>query len=184
MSNDKYHQTAATSIAVHACELPENALLRHYLRAGAYADCYVTEVALPIAHAEYVEAFYTTQVFKLERFVLGRFAARPSTDLQARALADGTLTSFAAWRVEARATDQLLLSDCRGRTRSWLMVAATTNASATRLFFGSAVVPINRRRTGAAGMGFAFRALLGVHKLYSQVLLRAAATRLIRCSHQ
>ena len=166
--------------SIQACELPDDALLRKYLHGGAYADCYFTDVAHPVSHAEYVEAFYTTVVFKLERLLLSWLVSHPSTDLQARELATGQLTSFAAWRVEARKPHQLLLSDFRGRTRSWLMSVPTSNNQTTRLFFGSAVVPIVDRRSGEAGMGFVFRALLGFHKLYSRVLLRAAATRLAR----
>ena len=52
---------------IRSCELPSNALLNRYLASGAYADCYVTEVTRRVSHAEYVEAFYTTAVFKLER---------------------------------------------------------------------------------------------------------------------
>lgn len=50
----------------------------------------------------------------------------------------------------------------------------------TRLFFGSAVVPIIDRRSGEARMGPVFQALLGFHKLYSRILLRATVTRLAR----
>ena len=166
--------------SIQACELPDDALLRRYLSGGAYADCYVTEVAREISHAEYVEAFYTTAVFKLERLLLSWFVARPSTDAQAGELAEGKRTSFAAWSVEAREPDQVLLSDFQGRTRSWLMSAPASNNQTTRLFFGSAVVPIVNRRTGEARMGSAFRALLGFHKLYSRVLLSAAVNRLVR----
>ncbi len=165
--------------SIRACELPDDALLRRYLSGGAYADCYVTEVTGVISHAEYVEAFYTTAVFKMERLLLSWFVARPSTDAQAGELASGNRTSFAAWSVEARKPDQLLLSDFQGRTRSWLMSAPASN-NQTRLYFGSAVVPIVNRRTGEGSMGPAFRALLGFHKLYSRVLLRAAVTRLAR----
>jgi hypothetical protein len=165
---------------IQACELPDDALLRRYLSGGAYTDCYFAEVARVISHAEYVEAFYTTAVFKLERLLLSWFVARPSTDAQAEELASGKRTSFAAWNVEAREPDQLLLSDFQGRTRSWLMSAPASNNQTTRLFFGSAVVPIVNRRTGEARMGSAFRALLGFHKLYSRVLLRAAVNRLAR----
>jgi hypothetical protein len=153
------------------------------LRGGAYADCYVTEVARPVSHAEFVEAFYTTAVFKLERFLLRWLARKPSTDADARQLASGSLGAFAAWNVEARGTDQVLLSDFTGRTRSWLMIASVNNGAAaagTRLYFGSAVVPVVSDRSGRSGLGFTFRALLGFHKLYSRVLLRAARRRLIR----
>lgn len=165
--------------AVRSCALPPAALLRQYLDAGAYADCYVAELARPVSHAEFVETFYATPVFKLERMLLAVFVAKPSTDAQAKALAQGTVTAFAAWNVEARSADQLLMSDFQGRTRSWLMSEANGPA-ATRLYFGSAVVPLVSRTSGKARMGFAFRALLGFHKLYSRVLLGAACARLNR----
>lgn len=166
--------------------LPERALLGRYAKAGAYTDCYATEVPGPVSHAEYVEAFYTTAVFKLERLILAWFASKPSSDAQAKQLAAGALDSFAAWVVEARSDDQLLMSDFQGRTRSWLMVAPVQGGGAprTRLYFGSAVVPIVNRKSGQAGMGFAFRALLGFHKIYSRVLLSAACSRLARSRHQ
>lgn len=171
------------SVSIRACPLPEGALLRRYLHGGAYADCYVTEVAQPFSHAEYVEAFYTTAVFKVERLLLKWLVSRPSTDKEAGQLADGSLGSFAAWRVENRGPDQLLLSDFTGRTRSWLMIAPSEDGAAapvTRLYFGSAVVPAVNARTGKAELGFAFRSLLCFHKLYSRVLLLAARSRLAR----
>jgi hypothetical protein len=168
--------------AVRPCQLPADALLSRYAGSGAYADCYVADIAKSISHAEFVEAFYTTSVFKLERWLLRALAARPSTDAQARQLALGEIASFAAWFVEGRTPSQLLLSDFTGRTKSWLMVAAPIDASSThtRLFFGSAVVATRSTRTGRDSLGFAFKALLGFHKLYSQVLLRAALSRLCR----
>lgn len=164
--------------SIQGCKLPEQALLRKYLDGGGYTDCYCTDVAHPVAHADYVEAFYTSVVFKLERLLLAWFVSRPSTDQQALDLAAGKLSSFAAWSVEARTADQLLLSDFQGRTRSWLMTVPTANDGATRLFFGSAVVPLVDRRSGQARMGMAFRTLLGFHKHYSRVLLRAAVRKL------
>jgi len=165
---------------VQACELPSHALLRRYLEQGAYTDCYTIDVHHPVSQADYVEAFYTTRVFKLERLLLAWFASRPSTDRQVRDLANERLNVFAAWNVEARVGGQLLMRDMHQRTRSWLMCAPVAGAVAgsTRLYFGSAVVPIKDSRSGKARMGFAFRALLGFHKLYSKVLLRAAASRL------
>ncbi|WP_374564676.1 hypothetical protein [Ideonella sp.] len=165
---------------IHACELPANALLRRYLDEGAYADCYRIDVAGNVSQPEFVEAFYTTAVFKLERRLLAWFASRPSTDQQARDLAHERRNSFAAWNVEARVNGQLLMADMHQRTRSWLMCvpAPAGAAGSTRLYFGSAVVPLGGARSGKPRMGFAFRALLGFHKLYSRVLLRAAVTRL------
>lgn len=167
--------------SVQACELPPGALLGRYLGGGAYADCYVTEVARSVTHAEYVAAFYTTWVFKLERLLLKWLVSRPSTDAQAKELASGALDEFAAWSVESRGTDQLLLSDFRGRTRSWLMVASVENygTRGTCLYFGSAVVPVVNKKSGHAKLEFTYRVLLGFHKLYSRVLLRTARSRML-----
>lgn len=169
--------------SIETCELPADALLRKYDIQGAYTDCYATEVPRAIAHADYVEAFYTTGVFKLERLLLDWLASKPSTDDEARQLAAGTRETFAAWIVEERTTDQLLLREISGRTRSWLMVAAIGDVGRignTRLYFGSAVVPVVDSRTGTATLGSSYRALLGFHKLYSRVLLHAARSRLLR----
>lgn len=160
--------------------LPTHALLTKYANAGAYTDCFVTEIARTVSHAEFVEAFYTGGLFKVERLLLRVFISRPSTDLQARQLAAGELNEFAAWRVEARAVDQLLLCAIDGRTRSWLMVSAAEVPGRTRLYFGSAVVPVTNPSTGERSMGFVFKALLGFHNWYSRALLRAAAARLGR----
>lgn len=168
--------------AIRPHALPGQALLGKYAHNGGYADCYVADVARPVSHAQFVEAFYTTAVFKLERLLLAWLVAKPSTDAQAKQLAAGTLDAFAAWRVEARSADQLLMCDLRGSTRSWLMVATLPRegAAATRLYFGSAVLPIRDKATGQATMSLAFRALLGFHKVYSRALLRAACARLAR----
>lgn len=168
--------------SIKSCPLPPDALLNAYLQRGGYTDCYVADVARPVSHAEYVEAFYTTAVFKVERQLLTWLWSRPSTDLQAEQLAAGKLDSFAAWSVEGRSPNQLLLSDFTGHTKSWLMVAPAGRGgtASTRLYFGSAVVPIVNAKSGRATLGFAFRSLLGFHKLYSRVLLLAARSRLTR----
>jgi hypothetical protein len=146
---------------------------------GAYTDCYATDVPGAVSHARYVAAFYTTALFKLERLILKWVVSRPSTDAQAEQLAAGTIDRFAAWHVEARAEHQLLLCDFLGRTRSWLMVVPSETGDATRLYFGSAVVPVQNARTGKPTLGPVYRALLGFHKIYSQALLRAAKARLL-----
>jgi hypothetical protein len=157
---------------VEPCDIPPAAFLLRYRDGKGFADCYRTDVGRPVAQAEFVRAFYTTRLFKLERLILRVFAARPSTDADAGRLASGEAEQFAAWRVEARADDQLLLCDFTGRTRSWLM-ATPLPGGATRLYFGSAVVA----REGAAPgrMGFPFDVLLRFHRLYSRRLLRAAS---------
>lgn len=169
--------------SIHPCELPNEALLGKYQNGGAYADCYVTEMDRHVSHSEYVEAFYTTPLFKLERLLLAWLVSKPSTDAQASQLASGSLDSFAAWSVEGRREDQLLMCDFQGRTRSWLMIVPMEGESdgGTRLYFGSAVVPARTARADAPpDMGLTFRFLLGFHKLYSRALLFSAKYRLMR----
>lgn len=163
-------------------ELPRAALLQPFRAAGAFVDCYVCEVEGPVSHAAFVEAFYTTPLFKLERTLLRWLAGRPATDADARRLAQGGSQAFSAWRVEARAADQLLLADFTGRTKSWLMVEAVSSAegrSQTRLYFGSVVVPKKGSASRPPRMGFGFHALLGFHRLYSRLLLSAARSRVL-----
>ena len=166
--------------SVESCSIPEGALLNSYLREGTYTDCYVTEIRGSVSHVQYVLAFYTTRVFKLERLILKLAVSRPSTDAEAKQLATGSIDEFAAWYVEARSDNQLLMCDVQRRPRSWLMVVPLESDSGmrTRLYFGSAVVPVKNSRTGKVTLGFVFRALLGFHRVYSVVLLSAARSRL------
>ena len=169
--------------SIHRCDLPRGALLQKYEQDGAYADCYSIDVAHRVSHAEFVEAFYTTALFRIERLLLSWFAARPSSDIDATHFAiRRTRDSFAAWDVEAHHPHELLMTDYLGRTRSWFMVAPAQSGAAqnTRLYFGSAVVPSARAGSGARTVGVTFRLLLGFHQLYSRALLSAATSRLAR----
>lgn len=160
---------------VTATPLPENALLRRYQsQSGCYTDCYSLDVEGEVNLETFVYAFYTTWLFRLERWLL-RLAGRPSTDGEAQAVASQTSDHFAAWEVEQRGNDQILLSDYAGRTRSWMMVESTT--AGTRLYFGSAVVPSSHSPSGKPRLGAAFTLLLGFHKLYSRALLSLAARK-------
>lgn len=138
---------------------------------GAFADAYALELPQTVSLADYVAAFYSTPLFKLERGLIGLLLRRPESDATAAALGRGERERFAAWQVLERKADELLLQDQSGRTRSWLRVEPV--AGGTRLVFGSAVLP---RPQG--GMGWGFRALLGFHVGYSKALLRAAGRRL------
>jgi hypothetical protein len=166
--------------SIQPCPIPDDALLGTYRTNGAYADCYAADIVGTVPHEQFVTAFYTTFVFKLERMILEWAVSMPSTDTQAEQLASGAIDAFAAWHVERRCENQLLMSDFRGRTRSWLMVSAfrTDSGPGTRLYFGSAVVPVRNAGTGRSTFGSVFRVLLGFHKIYSRVLLYAARSRL------
>lgn len=159
---------------IEVSPIPAGASLRAYAETNAYTDCYSLRLNRSATLAEFMAAFYTTPVFKLERWLLARALGFASTDQQAQQLAEGRLSEFSAWRVESRDSTQALLA--AGRTRSWLMVAAPAvgTGEGTRLFFGSAVLPGKR-----GGLGWPFSALIGFHKLYSRILLSAAARRLM-----
>ncbi len=157
--------------------LPEHALLARYAGNGGYTDCYATDLPGSFSHAEFVAAFYTTWLFKVERAILKWLVAKPSTDDEAAALAQGERHAFAAWTVEASAPNQLLMRDFLGNTRSWLMIEPRHDGGVTRLYFGSAVVP-RKVDDGRPRLGFSFRALLGFHRRYSRALLSAARARL------
>jgi len=161
--------------------LPEKALMGEYAaKDGCFTDCYITDVPGQVSLASYVEAFYTTLLFKLERVVLQVALSLPSTDEDARQLALGETDTFSAWVVEARTGDQILLADRKGRTRSWLMVGPSPqDDDKTRLYFGSAVLPVHNEETGDREMSAGFKALSGFHNVYAQALLAAAARKLV-----
>ena len=162
-------------------EFPASALLRDCLPEGAYADCYFVEVEGSFRLEAFIEAFYTTALFKVERAILGLFVGRSSSDDDARRLAVDATDVFAAWRVQGRAMDQIVLADFTGRTKSWLMclpVAVPAQKMRTRLYFGSAVMP-RLSKSGGHEMGTAFHVLLGFHRLYSRLLLGSARRRLV-----
>ena len=171
----------ATVSRIHASPLPDDSLLGSYARDGAFTDCYHTDIDAGVGLADYVEAFYSGRLFGLERLLIRLFLSRPSTRADIRRLGRGEIDGFAAWRVEARTPDQLLLCDIAHRTRSWLMVQAAPGGNlGTRLYFGSAVIPASRDSTGKPRMGWLFNALLGFHRLYSRLLLGAARRRLLQ----
>lgn len=159
-----------------ASDLPDGALLQRYKRDGSYTDCYYMDMPRNISMPEYISAFYTTPVFRVERKILALAVGKHSSDEAAYNLAQGHETNFAAWSVEDRSNNQLLLCDFLGRTRSWLM--AEPRQSLTRLYFGSAVVPKSKSAVGKASFGLAFHALYGFHHLYTKALMRAAQSKL------
>lgn len=170
-SNDGTNMTP-----IIASDLPEQALLQRYKRDGSYTDCYYMDMPRHISMSEYICTFYTTPLFKVERKILSLTVGKHSSDEGAQNLAQGREANFAAWSVEDRSSNQLLMSDFLGRTRSWLM--AEPLQSSTRLYFGSAVAPKSKSADGTASFGFAFHALNGFHHLYTKALMRAAQARL------
>ena len=159
--------------------LPATALLQRYVDSGEYTDCFATHVPVRSSLPEYVMAFYTTRLFKAERLILKTLASLPSTDDEASQLARGTRDAFAAWTVEDRSDDQLLLIDVRQQTGSWFMHEAEDSGS--RLYFGSVVFKRKATPTGRE-LRWTYRAMLGMHRFYSRALLSAARSRVSRLS--
>ena len=143
---------------VRECDLPENALIQRHRASGDYTDCFCTRIARAVSHTEFV--------------------ARPSTDGEAQAMALGRRDGFAAWTVEERAPDQVLLRDFTGRTCSWLMTKAGAGPESTLLYFGSVVTSVRDASTGRPTLGPVHGRLIGFHRLYSRMLLGAAARKL------
>lgn len=157
------------------CDVPSGTMLASCRDDNAYADCYRINQDQTALLSEYIEAFYTSAIFKLERGILGLVRGKGATDADARALAKSDTITFAIWKVEGRSPTEILLS--AGRTRSWLSVnpSSTLHSKGPVLLFGSAVYPDKNQRSG---MGLPFHALLGFHRLYSKALLASAASRL------
>ncbi|CAN5309628.1 hypothetical protein BH11PSE2_BH11PSE2_18670 [soil metagenome] len=164
--------------------LPIDALLARYAGPadGAYTDCFVTEAAGEVSLPSFVEAFCTGRVFRLERLLIRALFGKSGTDRLARRLALGEIQAFSAWRVEARTPDQLLMREIIShKTRLWLKVEPLTDGTAprTRLYFGTAVLPVEAGANGAPRMSVLFN-LLWFHRLYARVLLSGARARLAR----
>ncbi len=169
-------------LTIQKSPAPANAFLHKYASMpGAYTDSYLTEIPSQVSFSDYAFAFYTTPLFKVERLILSLTVRKPSTDAQARELADGVRGQFAAWTVEARDENQILMCDFAGSTRSWLMTVPSENGSC--LYFGSAVVPHRIAQDGKPSLGFFFTALLGFHKVYSVLLLSSARSKLRQNHH-
>lgn len=159
--------------------VPPDSLLARFARdRGAYADAVALRLPRAVSLAGFVEAFYTTRLFKAERALLALLGKR-SSDAMARSVARGEGERLAVWTVEARTAHELLMHEDSGLTRSWFQAEAQADGS-TVLWFGSALVPRRRGPGGEPRFGGLFHALLGGHRAYSRALLAAAARRLTR----
>ena len=164
--------------SIEKCPVPANTMLDTYSMTGAYTDCYLTEIPGHVSFPEFIFSFYTTPLFRLERLILTMTVSKPSTDVQARQLADSEIEKFAAWHVENRSENELLMCDFLGRTRSWFKVIPI-NETRTKLYFGSAISSRRDPRTGKLSLGLGFQALLGFHQIYSVLLLYSAKSRMV-----
>jgi hypothetical protein len=167
-------------LSIEKCPVPASTMLEKYSMHGSYTDCYSTQISGQVSFSEFILAFYTTPLFRLERLILKLAVSKLSTDIQARQLADRTRKEFAAWHVEDRSENEILMCDFGGRTRSWLMTipVSTFNSPHTQLYFGSVVVPKLNPETGQPSL--VFQALLRFHRIYSILLLYSAKSNIKR----
>lgn len=162
-------------------EVPLGSLSAKYVEEGGFVDCYFIDIPKDVTLDDYIGAFYTTSLFKVERSILSIVTGRRASDSDAVQLSQGTSKNYSIWSVENRESDQILLCDSSNSTRSWLMVknVTTNQEKVSRLYFGSVVVPNEVSENGQAQFGFLFHALGGFHKLYSRALLHAAYKKLL-----
>lgn len=71
-------------LPIEKCPAPEDTFLRNYLIQGNYIDCYTTAIAKQVSFPEFIFAFYTTWLFKIEAFILTFTARKPSSDVEAK----------------------------------------------------------------------------------------------------
>lgn len=143
---------------------------------GSYVDCFARSCDGTVPLPVFIAAFFDSWVFRLERRMLATIGKGRSTTADVAALAEAKVDRFATWRVLARDGAQLLLEVPKTPIRTWLAVEPVPEVGATRLLFGSALVP----EDSASGLGWGIRASIGPHRLYSRLLLNAAATKLMR----
>lgn len=163
-------------------DLPHDSLSAKYLEQGAFVDCYSVEIARDVSLQRYIQAFYSTPLFKLERGILSLVTGRRASDLDAFQLAQGQVNDFSIWRVEERTSTQILMCDSSHKTRSCLMVKKVTSSqkSVSRLYFGSVVVPDQVFEDGQGKFGFLFHGLGLFHRWYSRALLKSAYRKLLK----
>ncbi|MEL6950921.1 MAG: hypothetical protein AAGM16_12505 [Pseudomonadota bacterium] len=165
----------STSDPIKSGLAPSGSLLQTYQQREHYCDSFSTRYPGVVRFADYVTAFYCSRAFRPERMLLSLWPSMRSGDAHARALAEGHRDGFAAWRVEARRDNEILLVDRSGRTRSWLMASPKTSPQGeqqTALYFGSAVCDV-----GLAPPWW-FKLTTGFHVRYSRRLLASAVRKL------
>lgn len=167
---------------VKKCQIPKDSFLDAYASLpGCHTDCFSVGVSDPVTLPDFIGAFFTSPVFRLERWVLAVFAAAKTTDMDIGNLASGKSDRLAMWVVEARKCDQIILAVGSGPIRSWLMVAPNPNhAQGAILHFGSVVLPMTDAANGTPKIGLVFRLFLGFHKFYSRILLWSAKRNILR----
>jgi len=171
MSRDPFENIAPS-------HLPDDSFLHDYQKNNNFTDCYKVLIHRNVSGLEFVEAFYTSWLFRLERLIIAIFVLRPSTDKQLLKFLRFQRPTFSAWTIERSSAEQWLMCDYQGKTRSWFMVKPFQNESITELYFGTAILANAKDKFGNSRLTLFFRLLLLFHRHYAIWLLNAAKRRL------
>lgn len=163
---------------VRKTALPDNTFLAQYkLNKHAHTDCYSVVLNQQVLLEDYVRAFYTGRLFRMERWLISIIVKHKSSDQQLEDMLAANSDTFSAWTVEDRSEHQLIMSDYQKRTRSWFM--AVPENGATHLYFGSAVVKTDYLEQKTERVApLIFKILMPFHYLYSRLLLGGAVRTL------
>ena len=153
--------------------LPDTAFLARYeAQPDTHTDCYHARVAKHVPLERFINAFFNSWLFRIERLILKLSLTKPATDQDIANLANGTSNNMAAWRIEERDDDQILLEVPDTPIRTWPM--REDAGDHTNLYFGSAILPMRTDKNGKPAMGHIFIMLMGFHQIYARALLYLA----------
>ncbi|QZD91391.1 hypothetical protein K3162_07340 [Qipengyuania xiapuensis] len=167
-------------IQVTAPQLPPESLLARRRGPECYRDAFRASVTGEVSLGELITAFFSSRTFLTERMAL-HLIGRGAGHAEIAALAAGRTQRFAAWEVEAREEEELLMHDFLDKTCCWLAVSSRGEDGAldgplpvpetgrTYIWFGTAVREFE---------GPIVSRLRGAHRWYARHLLEAAARRL------
>lgn len=174
---------AASVRAVALETLPHRASILRYRLPGNYVDCFGATLRGTIGVEQLLASFLTAPAFRPERWLLACALDMRSGDGEAQALARGDRQAFAAWSVEERDAEQVLLCDFLGHTRSWFMTEPGSEPGGgivTRVRYGTAIVRRDMHGVAHWGWSLAFWPLLPLHRLYARILLASTLGRITR----
>ena len=172
----------ASMTRITAPPLPPQSLLARKRGPECYRDAFRASVAGEVSLGELVTAFFSSRAFLAERMAL-HLIGRGADHADIAALAAGRTERFAAWQMEAREENELLMHDFLDQTCCWLAVSTRGPDGAldgplpvpergrTFIWFGTGV-----REVGGPIM----RNLQGAHRFYARQLLAGAARGLAR----
>lgn len=164
-------------ITVKRIGVPEGSFLKAYEgREGCETDCFQADVPGHPDIDRFVHIFFDTWVFRIERRLLALLGEDYATSEDVAALAGRSSDTLAAWTVQDRSADEIILAFKRPRGRTWLQATQLDGSlGSTRLRFGSALLPNIDSEGQTASISWGLKIGLPLHRLYARLLLAAAA---------